>query len=90
MIMWRKFVVDRYCRPVQDKLTAKLKLYDTEYEEYFYISFFDKCGNAYMNMLFEGEVVFYVSAPGKYEVEIYRGEQLLKSYRTDIYGQGVQ
>lgn len=88
MIMWRKFVVDRYCRPVQDKLTAKLKMYDADYGDYFYVSFFDKGGDTYMNIMFEGEVVLYVAAPGKYEVEIYRGESLLKVYRTDIYGQG--
>jgi hypothetical protein len=63
-------------------------MYDNDYDEYFYISFFDKQGNAYMNMMFESEIALYVATSGRYEVEVYRGEQLLKSYRTDIYGQG--
>lgn len=86
MIMFRRFAVDRYCRPVQGSLKAKLKKYDTDYGEYFYVSFFDAVGNAYMDLVFEGELEFYVSSSGKYEIELYRGDNKLTSYRTDIQG----
>jgi hypothetical protein len=71
MLTWRTQIVDSNCRPISTPIEVKVKKFDADYAEYFYTTFFDLSGAAYMNRLFDSNIFFVVPEPGRYQVEVY-------------------